>query len=329
MTRGPSTVLRTGVLLVNLGTPDAPTAGAIRRYLREFLSDPRVVELPRALWLPILYGFILPFRPARLAKKYQLIWTAEGSPLLAISRRQAQHLRSALRERGLTDVHVALAMRYGRPGIAEAMRELNEHGIKRLLVLPLYPQYSATTTASVLDAVFAELGRKRSLPELRTVNQYHDHPAYVAALAQSVRAHWQAHGRGDHLLMSFHSIPQQYVDKGDPYFDQCQRTAAVLAEALDRTRAWSVSFQSRLGRAPWLQPYTDQEVPRLAKAGVKKLDVICPGFSTDCLETLEEVAIRYAQDFERAGGERLRYIPALNDSPAHIDALADLVAANL
>ena len=314
-----------GVLLVNLGTPDAPTAGAIRRYLREFLSDRRVVELPRVLWLPVLYGFILPFRPAALAKKYRLIWTAEGSPLLAISRRQAQRLRDAL-----PGWQVALAMRYGSRSIAEALRGLEERGVTRLVVLPLYPQYSGTTTASVLDAVAAELGRRDAPPELHTINQYYDHPAYIAALADSVRTHWRERGRGDYLLISFHSIPQRYVDNGDPYFEQCRQTAAGLAQALQLDPAnWSVSFQSRLGRAPWLQPYTDLEVPRLAKAGVKTLDIICPGFSADCLETLEEVAIRYAQDFERAGGKKLRYIPALNDSPAHVDALAQIVEGNL
>lgn len=323
---GPSTALRTGVLIVNLGTPSAPTAPAIRRYLREFLSDRRVVELPRVLWWPILNGVVLPLRPRRLAHAYASVWTERGSPLAAISRDQQQALQQRLGD----DAIVALAMRYGEPSVAGTLAELQAQGVRRLLVLPLYPQYSATTTASVLDAVFAVFERTRWLPELRTVNSYHDDDGYVAALAASVRRHWDAHDRGDHLLLSFHSIPQRYFEAGDPYSCFCQKTARLLAGALDLSaERWSVSFQSRVGRAQWLSPYTDERVVELARSGVRRLDVICPGFAADCLETLEEVALRYSADFRNAGGEALRYIPALNADDAHVDALATLIRRHL
>lgn len=313
---------RTGVLLVNLGTPDAPTPTAIRRYLREFLSDTRVVEFPRLLWLPVLYGIVLPLRPMRLAHAYQSVWTERGSPLLAISQDQRDALQRALGD-GIT---VALAMRYGNPSIESALQALEAQGIRRLLVLPLYPQYSATTTASVFDAVYAQLMTRRYPPELRTLNTYHDEPAYIDALAASVRAHWQASGRGDHLLMSFHSIPLKYIELGDPYGAFCQQTADRLAQALSLTPdQWSIAYQSRVGRTPWLSPYTDNRVVELAGTGVRQLDVVCPGFSADCLETLEEIAQRYAADFCAAGGTALRYIPALNAEPAHIELLASLV----
>lgn len=317
---------KTGVLLVNLGTPDAPTPAAIRRYLREFLSDPRVVELPRALWLPVLYGFILPFRPRKLAHAYASVWDAQGSPLLKISRAQTEKLRAALG----AETPVALGMSYGNPSIASALEELETQDVERIVLLPLYPQYSGTTTASVLDIVFRELGRRRKLPELRSINDYHDHPAYIGALAQSVRDHWQRSGRADHLLMSFHSIPQTYVDQGDPYDAQCKRTAQLLAQALGLEAAkWSISFQSRLGTQPWLQPYSDKVLPQLAAQGIATLDVICPGFSADCLETLEEVAIRYRADFLKAGGQSFRYIPALNDGAEHLHFLQTLIGENL
>ncbi|MEQ1439879.1 ferrochelatase [Fontimonas sp. SYSU GA230001] len=316
----------TGVLLVNLGTPSAPTAPAIRRYLREFLADRRVVDLPRLLWWPILYGFILPLRPRRLAHAYGAIWTERGSPLLAIGRDQQQGLQQRLGHRAT----VALAMRYGEPSVTTALAGLQAQGVTRLLVLPLYPQYSATTTASVLDAVFDACRPLRAVPELRTVNDYHDDAGYIAALADSVRHHWATHGRGDHLLLSFHSIPQRYEDAGDPYGRHCRQTAQRLAQLLDLPAdRWSLSFQSRVGRAQWLSPYTDEYVTALAGRGVRRLDVICPGFAADCLETLEEVALRYAADFRRAGGEVLRYIPALNAEPAHLDALAALVERHL
>ncbi len=317
---------RLGVLLVNLGTPDAPEPAAIRRYLREFLSDPRVVEVPRAIWLPVLYGVILPLRPRRLAHAYGSVWTDRGSPLLAHSRDQCAALQARLGE----EVVVRLGMRYGNPSIAAAFAEFDALNVRRLFVLPLYPQYSATTTASVFDEVYAQMTQRRWAPELRTVSQYHDEPAYVAALADSVRQHWDAHGRGEHLLMSFHSIPQRYFQQGDPYYCHSQKTARLLAEALDlASDAWSVSFQSRVGRARWLAPYTDEHITALARGGTRRLDVICPGFSADCLETLEEVALRYAETFRAAGGEALRYIPALNADAAHIDALSGIVRRHI
>lgn len=317
---------RRGVLLINLGTPDAPTAPAIRRYLRQFLSDPRVVELPRWLWLPILHGFILPFRPRRLVRAYAKVWSAQGSPLLAISKAQRSALAAALG----SDIEVELAMCYGEPSIPAALDRLEQAGARRILILPLYPQYSGTTTAAALDAVFAALRTRRWMPELRSINSYHDRPAYIEALAASIESHWAQHGRGDHLLISFHSIPREYLEKGDPYFCQCHKTARLLAERLELApEHFSVSFQSRLGRRPWLQPYTDLVVPQLAQRGHRRLDLVCPGFSADCLETLEEVAIRYADDFRAAGGGELRYIAALNADAAHIDALADLCREHL
>lgn len=317
---------RMGVLLVNLGTPDAPTPTAIRRYLREFLSDPRVVELPRPLWWMILNAFILPLRPRRLAHAYQSVWTAEGSPLLAISRRQQAALQARLGE----EIPVELGMRYGQPGISGALQALRERGVERILVLPLYPQYSATTTATAFDAVFDALRAQRRMPALRTIDSYHDDEGYLAALADSVQRHWATQGRGDHLLLSFHSIPLEYFDKGDPYFCHCQKTARLLAERLGLAAGhWSVSFQSRVGRARWLSPYTDEHVRALAGQGVKTLDVICPGFSADCLETLEEVALRYREDFLRAGGQAFHYIPALNDDDAHLAALQALCERHL
>lgn len=317
---------RSGVLLVNLGTPDAPEAPAIRRYLAEFLGDRRVVELPRLLWWPILYGLILPLRPRKLAHAYASVWTAQGSPLLAISRAQQAGLQRQLGD----GIPVALGMCYGNPSIASALDELRERGARRIVVLPLYPQYSATTTAAVFDAVFAQLKPLRWWPELRLVNGYHDLPAYIDALAASVRAHWQAQGGARHLLMSFHSIPLHCLERGDPYYCFCQKTARLLAAALQLAPdAWSLSFQSRLGRAKWLTPYTDRTIEKLAREGVGELDVICPGFSADCLETLEEVSLRYGEQFRAAGGKALRYIPALNDGAEHLQMLEALARQHL
>lgn len=317
---------RTGVLLVNLGTPDAATASAIRRYLAEFLGDRRVVEIPRALWLPLLYGVILPFRSRKLVHAYASVWTERGSPLLAISRDQCEALQRSLGD----EIVVQMAMRYGNPSIGTAFEAFDAAGVRQVLVLPLYPQYSATTTASVFDAVYAQLAARRWPPALRTIDSYHDDAGYIAALAESVRAHWRDHGRGEHLLMSFHSIPLRCLQAGDPYYCFCQKTARLLAEALALTAdAWSVSFQSRVGRARWLSPYTDERIDALAAAGVRQLDVVCPGFSADCLETLEEVSLRYGDAFVAAGGEALRYIPALNAQPTHIDALAALLRRHL
>jgi ferrochelatase len=316
---------RAGVLLINLGTPDAPTPKAIRRYLAEFLADRRVVDLPRALWWPILHGVILPLRPRRLAHAYASIWSNDGSPLLAISRKQADALGTRLREHFEREVPVVLGMRYGKPSIASALAELERKGVRHLLVLPLYPQYSATTSAASFDAVFAALARQRWLPALRTIEAYHDDPDYISALAASLRQHWEHRGRGQHLLMSFHGVPQHYITAGDPYYCHCRKTARLIAEALDlKDDAWSVSFQSRFGKAPWVHPYTDARVAELARGGVGDLDVICPGFAADCLETLEEIAIRYRETFLAAGGRQLRYVPALNDRGEHLAALTRL-----
>lgn len=315
----------TGVLLANLGTPDAPTPAALRRYLAEFLWDRRVVEIPRLPWWLILHGIILRVRPARSARKYRAIWTPEGSPLLAISRRQAAALAAALADRHPGAIRVALGMRYGNPSIAAALAELRAAGARRLLVLPLYPQYSATTTASTFDAIAAELRAWRWLPELRFVAHYHDDPGYLDALAASVRAA-RAERPGERLLFSFHGLPKRNLLAGDPYHCQCHKTARLVAERLGLQAAqWAVAFQSRFGRAEWLQPYTGALLADWAKAGVKTVDVVCPGFAADCLETLEEIAIENRQVFLAAGGERYRYIPALNDAPTHIGALVDLI----
>lgn len=317
---------RLGVLVVNLGTPDAPETGAVRRYLAEFLWDPRVVELPRPLWWPILYGFILPTRPSRSAAAYRKVWTAEGSPLLAISRRQVEALRGRLAAALPGPVELALGMRYGRPSIAGALEGLRTANVRRLLVLPLYPQYASATSGSTFDAVAAVLERWRWVPELRLVTSYADEPRYIAALAASVREYRAAHGQGEHLLMSFHGLPQATADAGDPYPLQCRHTARLLAEALGLAEAdWSISFQSRLGRQEWLRPYTDERVRELAGRGVRRLDVICPGFSADCLETLEEIAQQNAEFFHEAGGSTLAYVPALNERTDHIEFLAELV----
>ncbi len=319
---------KVGVLLANLGTPAAPTTKAIRAYLKEFLSDDRVVDLRPAFWWLILNGIILRVRPRKLAARYAAIWTDEGGPLLRIGRAQAQRLSESLSQQFGQPVPVALAMRYGRPSVGDALMDLEAQGVRKLVVLPLFPQYSATTTAAVFDALYDALKQRRWPPEIRTVNGYHDHPAYITALAASVEADWQSHGRGEHLLMSFHGIPQRYFDLGDPYYCACQKTARLLAAALGlEADQWSVSFQSRFGREPWLKPYTDEHLKALAAQGVRKLDVIAPGFAADCLETYEEIADEYAELFEScAPGACLRYISALNESAAHIAALSAIAA---
>ena len=319
-----------GVLLINLGTPDAPTPEAIRPWLRDFLLDRRVVDLPRALWAPILYGVILPLRPRKLAPQYARIWRPDGSPLLAITREQRKALAEALAHDGGAAPLVLEAMRYGRPAIAATAEELRRAGVTRLVVLPLYPQYSDTTTASALDGLQAALQAQQWQPELRVIKDYHADERYLAALAESVHEHWAARGRGDCLLLSFHSIPQRYADRGDPYGAQCEETARRLAATLGLAEGqWRVAYQSRVGKAAWLRPYTDELIPQLARQGARRLDVVCPGFAADCLETLDEIAIRYAEAFVAAGGEALRYVPALNARPAHIAALARLVRARL
>lgn len=320
----------TGVLLVNLGTPEAPTAKALRPYLAQFLSDPRVIDYPRWLWWLVLHGVILRIRPARSAHAYARIWTPQGSPLRTGSESLAARLQSELDQRLAAPVQVALAMRYGEPSVARQIARLQHDGVRRLLVLPLYPQYSATSTGSVIDAVADAMTSLRWPPELRVVNDYHNDHAHIDALANSIRQWWSAHGRGDKLLLSFHGIPERYVRLGDPYHAQCLATAALLRERLGLSAdEVIVSFQSRVGREQWLQPYTDATVRQLAGEGVRRLDVACPGFAVDCLETLEEIAMQNAAFFRAAGGAELRYIPALNDSADHVASLAALAQRQL
>ena len=320
---------RLGILVCNLGTPDAPTPRAVRRYLAEFLSDPRVIETPPLLWWPILHGVILNVRPRRSAHAYAKIWQADGSPLLTLSQSLSDKLGSALAGDG-DAIITALGMRYGSPSIASALDALQAHGARRILVLPLYPQYAAPTTASVMDAVFAHCARLRWVPELRFINDYHADPRYIGALAESVREYWAVHGRADHLLLSFHGLPRKYFLAGDPYYCQCQATARLLRESLGLDGdACSVSFQSRVGPTRWLEPYTDLTLTALGKTGTGRVDVLCPGFAVDCLETLEEIALQNAEKFRAAGGGEMHYIPALNDSPRHVELLGALVDEHL
>ncbi len=315
-----------GVLLVNLGTPDAPTPAALRRYLAEFLWDPRVVEIPRPLWWLILHGWILRTRPARSAKLYAKIWQKDGSPLLAIAKRQAQALRDLIKQRIKGPVHIELAMRYGNPSITAGLEKLRAARVRRLLVLPLYPQYSATTTASTFDAVVQVLKTWRWIPELRCINQYHDDPAYIQALANSIREAGVQQGAPEKLVFSFHGIPKRNLLLGDPYHCQCQKTARLVAEQLGLTpEQWQLTFQSRFGRAEWLKPYTLQTLAELARKGVKHVQVACPGFSADCLETLEEIDGENRHAFMKAGGETFHYIPALNERADHLHLLMSLI----
>ena len=317
---------RIGILLVNSGTPAAATAPAVRRYLRRFLSDPRVVELPRVLWLPILYGLVLPLRPARVARKYRAIWTEAGSPLRYLSERLREALTAALARKVLAPLSVELGMLYSEPSVPQALGRLRSSGAQRILVVPLFPQYCGATTGAVYDAVSEELRRWRWLPELRFVSEYHDHPGYIEALRASVAEHWAHAGRTAHLLMSFHGIPERYFSAGDPYFCKCQKTARLLADELMlRDSEWSVAFQSRFGPSGWLKPYTREVLEGLPTRGVRSVSVVCPGFAVDCLETLEEIAIENRVCFMRAGGERFDYVPALNANALHAQSLSDLI----
>lgn len=320
----------TGVLLVNLGTPQAPTARALRPYLREFLSDPRVIEKPRLLWWFILNLFILPRRPKRSAELYKKVWTKEGSPLYSHSKKQAELLQQRMSETCGSPVHVELAMRYGSPSVHGALNLLREKGVTKLLVIPLYPQYSATTTGSTFDAVAEALKQWRWVPELRFINHYHDDPGYIAALAESVEELWDREGEPEKLLMSFHGIPKRYFQGGDPYFCHCQKTGRLLAERLRLEKdRYEVSFQSLFGKEEWIRPYTDETLKNWGKTGIKKVDVICPGFAADCLETLEEIEGENRHYFLEAGGTQYRYIPALNSRPDFMDALTNIVTRNL
>ncbi len=318
-----------GIILANLGTPDAPTSTAVRSYLKEFLSDPRVVEIPRAIWWFILNGIILPFRSRQSAHKYASIWTDEGSPLKLHTEKQAELLQRELADRGHA-VRVTYAMRYGNPSIPSVLEKMKAEGCDRVLVVPAYPQYSGTTTASVFDALFDALTKIRNTPELRLIKHYHDDDAYIDALAETVRAHWAEHGRPDKLVMSFHGVPKRTLLLGDPYHCECHKTARLLATKLGLAPSeYLVTFQSRFGKAEWLQPYTAPTLEQLAKEGVGRVDVMCPGFTSDCLETLEEISMEAREDFLAAGGKAFHYIPCLNESPRWIAAMASLVEAHV
>ena len=324
------TPARSAILLLNLGTPDAPTKPAVRRYLKEFLSDPRVVEIPRPVWWPILNGIILNFRPAKSAAKYAQIWDKDGSPLKLHTERQTKLLRGLLGEQGHDTLLVDYAMRYGSPSIASVLARLKEQHCERILVLPLYPQYAASTTATAFDAVSGFFRKTRNIPELRLVKHFPDHPAYIKALAEGVRKHWALHGRPDRLLMSFHGLPRYTLARGDPYHCECQKTARLLAEELELApQQYQLSFQSRFGRAEWLQPYTSATLVQWGKEGLRRVDVVCPGFVADCLETLEEIGIEGKAGFLNAGGKEFHSIACLNESDAWIKALAQIALEHL
>ena len=319
----------TAVVLCNLGTPDAPTTEALRRYLAEFLSDRRVVEIPRLLWWLILHGVILRVRPAKSAAKYASIWSPEGSPLKVWTDKQAKMLSGYLGERGHR-VTVRYAMRYGSPSIASVMDELKAEGVSRVLVLPAYPQYSGPTTASVCDAVYQWALNVRNVPEIRFVNRYHDDPGYIEALARKVQSHWTVHGRPDRLILTFHGVPKRTLLLGDPYHCECLKTARLLTQRLDlQASQVVVTFQSRFGKAEWLQPYTEPTLVALARQGVGRVDVMCPGFTSDCLETLEEIDQEAREAFLHAGGKEFHYIPCLNDQHEWIVALSNLAIMHM
>ncbi len=329
---------RIGILLVNLGTPDKPDSASIRRFLREFLSDPRVVEIPRFVWMMILHLFILPFRPSKLVKNYKSIWTEQGSPLLCIAYKQQYKLEALFnsnkfkdkKSENRSDYVFATAMSYGNPSIASALEQFKHQNIEKLLILPLYPQYSGSTTAAIFDQVTCLLQGWRNIPELRMIKDYYNHPLYIKALASSVReANKQQDNSPYHLLMSFHGIPIDYCKKGDPYNDQCQQSAKLLAQALNlKDTQWSISFQSLFGKAEWLKPYTNETLSKMPQQGIDDLNIICPGFSNDCLETLDEIEVENKQIFVDGGGKTYHYIPALNDSSEHITLLSELIKSH-
>ncbi|MBI5329430.1 MAG: ferrochelatase [Betaproteobacteria bacterium] len=321
---------RTGILLINLGTPAAPTAQAVRPYLREFLWDRRVVEIPRPIWWLILHGIILVTRPKKSAEKYASIWRPEGSPLMHHTQRQAQLLGEELARRLPETVVVDWAMRYGQPSVASRIQSMKAQGVDRLLVLPLYPQYAASSSGSALDAVWQALLKTRTPPDVRTLRHFHDHPGYIAALRQSIEVYWAEHGRPEILVMSFHGVPRRTLDLGDPYHCECRKTGRLLAEALNlKEEHYRITFQSRFGAAEWLSPYTDKTLEELGRQKTRRVDVVCPGFVADCLETLEEIGMEGKATFLSAGGGEYRHIPALNERPLWISALADLAQSQL
>jgi ferrochelatase len=324
------TISRAAVLLANLGTPDAPTPAAVRRYLAQFLSDPRVIEIPRALWLPILHGFILSTRPRKSARKYASIWSEDGSPLRVHTERQARRLRDYFGLQVHSPFVVDFAMRYGAPSIPDTLARLKSEGCDRILVMPMYPQYAASTTASALDEVAAYLRRVRNVPEIRVVKHFHDHPAYIAALAQLVRDHWAQSGRPDKLVMSFHGLPRYTIVRGDPYHRECQETARLLAQKLDLPESrWQIAFQSRFGAAEWLEPYTASVLADCGRRSLHRVDVVCPGFVADCLETLEEIGVEGKDIFLGAGGREFHLLPCLNERDDWIRSLATIVREHL
>lgn len=315
-----------GVLVTNLGTPSAHTTKAVRLYLKEFLSDPRVIEVPRFLWWFILNFFILPYRSKRSALIYSKVWTSEGSPLLVNAKKQVVEIQNYLDKDEKQKFNVVLGMRYGQPSIADGLHALQQMHAKKIIILPLYPQYSATTTGTTFDAVANVLKNWRNIPELHMVKHYHEQPDYIEALAESIRQHWQTNQRSEKILFSFHGLPKSYFDAGDPYYCECCKTAKLVAEKLALGKEeWMVTFQSRFGPKKWLQPYTDKTLKRLVFEGVRHVSVVCPGFSSDCLETLEEINIMNREIFLSAGGESFSYIPALNDQPKHIQALTNII----
>lgn len=321
---------RIGVLISNLGTPAAAEARAVRPYLKQFLSDPRVVEFPRLIWWFILNGVILRIRPRRSAAAYAKIWTDAGSPLLKHTQDQSTALQARLEQEYGEQVVVDYAMRYGEPSIGGAIQRLLDQGVSKLLMLPLYPQYSGATTASTFDALAEDFTSRRWMPDLRFISHYHDYAPYIEALANKVRQHWEQHGQAGMLLFSYHGEPQSYLDNGDPYHCECYKTSRLVAEALGLDEgSYHTTFQSRFGRQEWLKPYTDEVLKALPAQGVKSVQVLCPGFSADCLETLEEIDEENREYFEQAGGERFDYIPCLNSDPEHIEALASLVKSQI
>lgn len=315
---------KTGVLLVNLGSPEAPTVPAVRRFLRDFLWDPRVVNLPRPLWWLILNFFVLPFRPRRSARAYQKIWRDNGSPLSYLTRQLTEKLAARLQVSG---VFVDYAMRYGKPSIASRLKKFKKQGVEKLIVLPLYPQYSSTTTASVYDDLVRELNSWRHLPDLHFISDYHMQPVYIASIVDSIQQFWQDHGKNDLLLLSFHGLPEILTKWGDPYFYHCRKTAELIGEQLSLNQEqWQMVFQSRFGKAEWLKPYCVDTLQSLPEQGTKRVDIVCPGFAVDCLETLEEIALENRSVFISAGGSDYRYIPALNDSDAHVSVFCAILA---
>lgn len=319
-----------GVVISNLGTPQAPTKQALRPYLKQFLSDPRVVEIPKLLWWLILNGIILNIRPARSAKAYETVWTEEGSPLLTHTKHQAEGLAKRFAQKFGDDVVVDYAMRYGEPSVSTAVENLLAKGARKIILLPLYPQYCASTSGSTFDALAQDFVKRRWLPDFRFVSHYHDNESYIACVAEKIQAHWKEHGRADKLVMSYHGIPKRYLKNGDPYHCECHKTSRLVAEKLGlSTDEYMTTFQSRFGREEWLTPYTDETLKQLPSQGIKSLQVVCPGFSSDCLETIEEIGEENCEYFMEAGGERYEYIPCLNSDDAHLDMLFALLLDNM